>query len=190
MRLIAFLVGLVFVGCAPKPAEIAPNSLDIAPRVFDSARARETLKASADETIQAIFEGDHERLANFTHTRIVEGMGGRTRFKQRMAEMAAEFRANGINFEEIEAAEPSDIVESSGQYFAIVPFKARMKFSDGAVASKPSHLIAISMDDGASWKFVDGDGIGADREKLARIFPEVPDELVLPPIQEIKFEAE
>jgi hypothetical protein len=76
-----------------------------------------------------------------------------------------------------EVAEPKEVIASGERRFAIVPMTVRVKVPEGTLRSK-GFLLAISIDEGKTWTFIDGAGL--TKEKLAQLFPDIPSQLTLP----------
>jgi hypothetical protein len=167
MRFLAFTIVIGLIGCTAKP--------------LDRARASQALMAYAEQVHQATLQRDHQRMAELTHPAVVNGLGGKERFTQRLAEIAAEMSDKGFGITDITLSEPSELVESRSSVYAVVHFDLRMTGPGGATGVKPSYLIGVSTDGGTSWKFIDGDGVAGDRAKLRRVLPDFPDRLELPP---------
>ena len=123
-------------------------------------------------------------MADLTHPTLVEGLGGRTKFVQRLESMAADMKAQGFHILQVTFSEPSELVEASGEVYAIVPFTLEMTAPGDIPGTHPSYLIGVSKDRGANWKFIDGSGVAGDREKLRQVLPNFPSSLPLPAKQE------
>jgi hypothetical protein len=172
MRYITCIVLLVVIGCASKAR---PSSSNV-----DQAQARQILKAQADELGQAALHLDHEKMADFTHPVLIKNMGGRPAFVKALDRFALEIKGQGFQFTSYTVKEPSELVESGGEVFGIVPTEVNLSGPNGAKGRQPSFLVAVSEDRGAHWTFLDGEGIRGDRSKLKALLPNFPDKLELP----------
>jgi hypothetical protein len=148
-RIIPVVLLLGLAGCSSQP--------------LDKEQALKNLKSQAEEVRQAMLEEDHQKMADLTHPTLVEKMGGKARFVQRLESMAGEMKGQGIRLKDMTFSKPSDLVESSGDVYAVVPYKMEIAGLEGA---HPSYLIGVSTDRGGTWKFIDGAGVGGDRGKL------------------------
>lgn len=173
MRLPACVFVAVAVGCSAKP--------------LDPARVRRNLAEHTDRVRWAILQGDHRGLAALTVPAVVDGAGGTEGFVRRVAGFADEARNQGFGFTEVAYSEPSELIESRGAVYAVVPYDLHMTGPGGATGVTPAYLIAVSNDGGRAWKFIDGEGIAGDRAKLLRVLPDFPDRLALPPKQESRW---
>jgi hypothetical protein len=166
MRRTLPLVLAAFVGCSPA----APNQ----------EQTLQNLKAQADSIRHAALNEDHEEMAAFTYPAVVEAVGGRAKFVQKLEKGVAEMRAQGFKFKDIALGEPSGPVEASGELYAVVPERLELTGPRGASGTTASYLIGVSGDRGVSWKFIDGNGVAGDRKKLKQVLPHFPDGLDLP----------
>jgi hypothetical protein len=147
---------------------------------FDDPRAVANLKAQAAEVERAMIEEDHQRMADLTHPLLVNQLGGRGGFIRKLEAVADDLRKQGLKFHSFRFATPSKMIESSGELYAIYPYSLESTGPNGEQVSQPSYLVCTSGDKGMHWKFLDGSGVGGDREKLKRILPQFPDQLSLP----------
>jgi hypothetical protein len=140
------------------------------------------LHAQAEESSRAFMEGNFERLADFTHAKVVELMGGREKMAEFVRKGMADMKEQG--FETLSytpAAAPTQVLREGRQLYAILPAKLRMRTPGGAVFISESFMIAVSADDGKNWRFVSG--AAADAPRLKLLMPEVADKLKLPPVR-------
>ena len=124
-------------------------------------------------------------MADLTYEAVVKGMGGKARFTQRLAEIAAEMTGQGFGIKDLILSEPSElIVSNQGNVYSVVLYNIDMTGPGDAKGLKPSYLIGVSTDRGLNWKFIDGGGIAGDRAKLHQVLPDFPEKLVLPTLPE------
>jgi hypothetical protein len=147
---------------------------------LDKEQAVKNLKTQAGEVGQAILKENHHKMADLTHPTLVEKLGGRTRFIQRLEAMAADMKKQGFRFKEITMSEPSELVERSREVYAIVSYKLVLLEPDETPVTQPSYLIGVSKDRGGTWNFIDGSGIAGSQEKLKQVLPNFPSTLSLP----------
>lgn len=147
----------------------------------DLEKARKSLLASTLQVRQAMLQPDHQLMAELTLPIVVEGMGGREQFTKRLAEISAEMEAGGFKMTDLVLSDPSELVVSKGNVYAIAPYTVHLTAPANGIGSKLSYLICLSTDSGASWKFIDGEGIAGDRAKLLQVIPDFPEQLTLPP---------
>ena len=144
--------------------------------------ATKQLHAQAEESSRAFMEGNYERLADLTHPKVVELMGGREKMAEFVRKSMADMKTQG--FETLSytpATEPTQVLREGRKLYAILPAKLRMRTPGGVVYVSESFIIALSGDDGKNWKFVSG--ATADAAKLKLLMPEVADKLKLPTVR-------
>jgi hypothetical protein len=147
-------------------------------RSADAADAQLTLiKAKAEETSTALVRGDYGKMADFTHPKLVEQVGGRAKMIAMIELGMKEMKAQGIEFKSATVDTPSPVVTEGALLLSVVPFTVKMSVPGGALSQK-SFLIASSADGGKQWYFVDGSGV--DEEKLKLMYGKVPAKLKLP----------
>ncbi len=147
---------------------------------FDPVQARVRLMAQAEQVRSAMLQQDHERMADLTHPALINGMGGRAKYVQKLNEIAAEIKGQGFQFREVILAEPTAVVEGKKAVYAIIPYSIAMTGPGGATGDKPSYFIAVSTDRGNNWKFLDGEGVAGDRAKLLKVIPDFPSKIASP----------
>src|SRR5262249_4226189 len=138
---------------------------------FHQDQARANLLADAEKMRTAILQEDHAQAAGLTHPDVGKSLGGTERFLRRLEEFADEMKRNGFAWQDLVFAEPSEVIEASGDLYAVVPYTLEMAGPGGATGTKPSYLIGVSKDRGKAWTFIDGEGIAGDREKLRQVLP-------------------
>ncbi len=175
MRHVLCLFLAVTVGCSGKPP-------------VNREHALKSLTSQAEEVGQAMLAGDHAKMAQLTHAALVDKLGGRDNFIRQLEMITTDMKDRGFQFKAVTFSEPSDLVESSGKLYAVVPFKLELVAPGVTRGSQTSFLIGVSSDGGAGWRFVDGSGVAGDRSKLESILPEFPPELRLPAKQAPVFE--
>lgn len=166
---------------------VLPLGCSTAP--FDSAKARESLKAQADEACQAMKRQDYQRMLEVMWPAAVEQLGGEKKCKELLEKIADEMKREGTTIDEMALAEPGEIVSSGDNIYAIAPYTMRISLRDGpsgktTIATAKSYLISVSTDRGGNWKFIDGEGIGGNRPKLLKLLPGFPEKLTLPALKD------
>ncbi|HEX6184026.1 MAG TPA: hypothetical protein VFZ44_09125 [Pyrinomonadaceae bacterium] len=147
---------------------------------LDPAAAKH-LREQAEESSRAFMEGNYERLADFTHPKIVELMGGREKLAEVVRKGMVEMTTQGYEtLSYTPAAEPTQVLREGRELYAILPARLRMRTPAGIYVSE-SFMIAVSGDDGKSWRFVSG--ATADAARLKLLMPQVADKLKLPTVR-------
>lgn len=137
-----------------------------------------TIKAQATQMGNALIKKDFTGFAQFNHPRLIEMMGGSDKLIQTMRAGNKQMEEQGVEMTQVEFGEPSPVVKNNRELQATIPQKIIIKTPNGE-ASKPSVLIAVSMDEGKNWVFVD-----AGQNNLAglkKILPNLSDSLAIAP---------
>jgi len=153
--------------------------------LFSTTRAdvhSRLIKETAERTNKALLAADYATVADLTHPKLVQAMGGRPKLIATIQSTVAQMKAQGITFKSASIDNPTDaIAAKNGHLFAIVPFSISVALPFG-VATQKSFLIANSIDQGRSWKFVDAGNV--DPSTLKQVLPDLPPALKLPAKQD------
>ena len=144
-------------------------------RLGEEAAAR--LQTQADECGRAFIEGDFERLADYTHPKVLEKVGGRAGMIAFLQKSVGEMKAEGFNIISYVNAAPTQVLTVGRQTYAILPATLKARVPQGVLASE-TFMLAVSADGGRNWKFVSGSV--ADSAKLKLLFPAAAGRLKLP----------
>ncbi len=131
----------------------------------------------AEEAAQATIKGEYGKLADLTHPKVVEEMGGRERMIGVMKTGLKEMEAKGFEFRSAKVGETAQVVADGDTMYAVVPLDLEMKAPGGYLAVK-SFLLGVSPDKGKSWTFINGDK--AHDATVKKFLPNLPAELKLP----------
>ena len=132
----------------------------------------------------ALVKNDFNAFLKYMHPRVIEIAGGKQKLKSNMDSADAMMKQFGMEFQKIIIGHPGEIISYKGQLQSIVPQNTTMKSQLGELYLETS-LIAISMDQGKHWYFIDTNVYKAD--KLKTELPDLSPKLVIPPQKEPKF---
>ncbi|HEV7700919.1 MAG TPA: hypothetical protein VGO43_11865 [Pyrinomonadaceae bacterium] len=134
------------------------------------------LQKQADEVAKATVANDFAKVADYTHPKLVQKMGGRERLITRIQQAADEIKGVGVTLIGAEMGKPSQIEKIGSVIFAVLPMKMIMRMPDGKYEGQSS-MMAISEDGGQQWKFLDGT---IDQAHFEILFPEVKGKVAVP----------
>jgi len=140
---------------------------------------KQNAKKAADAVIDATRKGDVDRIIESTYEPVIAEVGGREKMAEAIRETFQLVKAL-----ELKAGEPGELHVAGKQTYVVVPTSGIVQVGDIKV-SLNSYLLGISADDGATWKFVDGQGIGEEEERK-KVLPDLPLSLKLPELEEPK----
>jgi hypothetical protein len=152
----------------------------------DDAAIKKAAKEKVEEMNNAIMKEDFGKVADLTHPRVVELMGGRDKMVSAMEAGTKEMKSQGYAFTSVKVDDPSDIVPAGPDLYVVVSFQMEMKAPGGRLKSK-SFVIGVSSDAGKTWTFVNGD---VDLKSVKQVLPDLPDKLKLPDKQKPVFEKD
>jgi hypothetical protein len=142
----------------------------------DDAEVKKAAKAKAEESQAALVKGDYGKLAELTHPKIVEMVGGKEKMAAGLTGVMKKLKEQGIEYKSAKMLEPGDLIRSGKDIYVTVPFTLEMVVPGGRLHSK-SALIGVSNDAGKNWVFIDG-SLGS--ESIKKVFPDLPDAITFP----------
>lgn len=151
----------------------------------DNAAIKKEAKARVEQLNKAVVQNDFEKIADLTHPKVVELLGGRKAMLEMMQKGSKEMASQGVKFESVAVAEPSEPVAGGAELFLTVPFTLKLKVPNGKL-TQHAFVVGISADHGKSWHFVDG----TNPELVKHAIPNLPDQLKLPERQQPTFEKD
>jgi hypothetical protein len=141
------------------PGEAALEAAQTCARAFLAKQPEAAVDCMADEAVGSV--GGRELLVNLLHT------------------ASAVMKAKGIVIEAVDLEPPTRVASAGGKMFAVIRERIMLKMPDGHVRTN-GYLLGVSADDGASWKFVDGNALQKSGT-VSKLFPVFPPDLELPP---------
>ena len=144
---------------------------------IDVPAALAAAEKQAQDMGSAFVAGDLDRLADKTHPRVVEMIGGREKFRKAIEDGFADMKAKGQEFHSLTVGKPEKLVRSNFSLFAIIPQRLVFKTPQGKLWHEGC-LIAVSSDEGRTWTFVDG--AGAAKGNIEIVLPDFPKDLQIP----------
>jgi hypothetical protein len=152
----------------------------------EEAAMQKTAKAQAEETQNALVKGDYGKIADLTHPKVIEELGGREKMIEITKQGLDAIKAGGVEIKSVKVLEPSVPVKSEKAVWIHVPFDLEMK-APGKRISARGGLIGVSTDNGKTWKFID---TSLGRDALKKFVPDMPDKLEIPKMQQPKVVAD
>ncbi|AXG74903.1 hypothetical protein DVK85_11965 [Flavobacterium arcticum] len=131
----------------------------------------------ADKMGKAFVAAEYAVFAKFTHPTIVTMMGGEEKMISEIARSFDLIKEDGVSFEDISYGVPSEIIQYEGQLQCTLPQMIEMKVDGGTVTAN-AVLIAVSMDNGVNWYFIDP--TGNDIATMRKIIPTLSPLLKIP----------
>lgn len=135
------------------------------------------LLQQADKMGNAFVTADYPAFAEFTHPTIVIMMGGKEKMTAEIQRSFELIKSDGVKFEKVTYGIPSKMIQFEGQLQCTIPQMIDMKVKEGTVTAN-SVLIAVSMDNGENWYFVDP--TGNDIATMRKVIPTLSPALTIP----------
>ena len=135
------------------------------------------IKAQAQETIEAMKNLDHKKMAQKTYPKILEMVGGEEALIKLLENQFNQFKAEGITFTSIEIGDPSATVKAGEELHCLIPQKLVLDTKDQIITTN-GYLLGISRDQGKEWYFLDCAQL--NNESVKMILPNFNDELKIP----------
>lgn len=148
-----------------------------------SQNMKTTIKIQAMDMAAALVKNDFNSFLKYMPPRLIEVAGGKQKLKNNMDSADAMMKQFGVEFKKIIVGHPGEIISYKEQLQCIVPQSTTMVSFLGEMFVETS-LIAISIDKGKHWYFVDTNMYKADKLKTA--LPDLSPKLVIPPQKEPK----
>lgn len=137
------------------------------------------IRAEAENSSRAFMNGDFRKVLDLTYPRLIEMGGGREKMLAAVEDQLKEMRDLGMKIISHRVGEPQPSVRAGDKLVAIVPTVLRME-SPEYVFEQNSFWLAVSNDEGKSWRFIDGSSLDAHLLKL--LLPEAVGKLKLPAV--------
>lgn len=129
----------------------------------------------------AFIKGDYETFEKYTYPAIVNAMGGKDRMTAALINSANDRKAKGMIISSIIVDNPSKIVKSGSELQCTLQQHTTIKLNNGTVVAT-STLIAISLDGGKNWSFVDTSN--KDASTMRKMLPNLSTAIIIPPEQQ------
>ena len=145
---------------------------------------RSLIHDKAVELTEAFRKGQYETILALTYPKLTELMGGREKMLSVLKQAVDELNHGTIRVTSTEIGEVSEPVSGGDKLFCVVFENLHLALPNGTGES-PGYLLAISVDQGKTWTFLDGAGLTPEAVKL--VCPDLPATLKLPEKKQPKF---
>ncbi len=143
--------------------------------------APQNIKLQAANMGAAFISGDYKTFANYTFPLVLKSMGGAAKMAAVLTKTTSDMKVKGMSFTNISFDEPSKIIKSGKELQATIAQHTEIKLSQGKLVST-STLIAISIDNGINWTFIDTSN--KDKATLKKALPNLSNAIIIPPPQQ------
>ena len=132
----------------------------------------DALKRGATLLGNATVNGDIDSIIDGTHESVLKISGGRENMRAALSREFQTMAKQGFVINGFDVLNPKAIHKADGKLFSIIPTVLRIDFLNKKIRSK-TFLLAISDDEGRTWKYLDGAGLATEekRNRFAIVFP-------------------
>lgn len=138
---------------------------------------KEAIIADANQSAKAHMSQDVDNYMAFMHPNIIEMGGGKELMKDIISSQISTFSQMNAEMVSVDFDEPGTVVKAGDELHCTIVGVIKLKLGDDDFDS-PLNLLAASLDEGESWKFIDLASYNAQSLKL--YLPDYNDALVLP----------
>ena len=177
-RILILIVAIATYGSVSSEIAVSQQRVRETPR----ASSTERIKQQAQELSEAILSANFDKAAELTYPKLIDLMGGRTKFISALREAMGQIQSDQFRLESVTVGEPRDLIQVKGQQYVIVPTTMKMKVPEGLLVGD-AFMIGVSSDGGHNWTFVDSGGRSMDKTKLKILFPLAAEKLRLPEVK-------
>lgn len=118
----------------------------------------ENLNGDLEAMSSAFLDEKYEVIADYTYPKILEMMGGKEAMVKATQSTMSQMKSQGFTFLEINFKDPSPFYENNGDKQCALTQVLVIVTPEGKIQSE-STLLAISKDEGETWKFLDSSGM-------------------------------
>lgn len=136
-----------------------------------------TIKAQGMEMAKALVKKDFTTFAKYMHPKVIEYAGGSAKLLQQMDTMNVMAAKFGAEIKKITIGNPGKIISYKKELQTTVPQVTEMSSAFGSMTLETT-LVAISDDQGKTWKFIDT--LVTNAKELKKAMPDLSPELVIP----------
>lgn len=140
----------------------------------------EVIKAQANQMANFYKAGNYSGYVKFVHPVIVQSTGGEAKMIELLNKQNTQLKSRNVTISSIVFNPPSEIVKSKSELQCTISQHTELKPAKGRVVTYTT-LIAISTDNGNSWKFIDTSNM--DIATVRKLFPNLSSKITLPPKQ-------
>ena len=135
------------------------------------------IRKDAQALVQATKMSDFKTVVKFTYPPVVKSLGGPDKMIEVLNKSLAEMKNQGASIIGGDIGRPGKILHAGTKLYSVVPEKVIIE-SNGTRLYANSSLLAISLNNGDTWYFIDAGNMSDIQVKQA--FPEIYGKLTIP----------
>ena len=148
---------------------------------IDESTVRENIKVHTDSMKNYFLKKDLKSFLTFTYEPMLKLNGGSGKVKADLENELESFAKEGFAISNIEYENISKFIYAKNQIQCTVTERSEY-LGTGLKMKLKSTVIAISRDQGKTWKFIDP--FGMSLKQLQKYLPELSEEIILPAVEE------
>lgn len=138
------------------------------------------LITQANQMASLFKSGDYKGFLRYLHPSMISGAGGEAKMIELLNNQNAQLKSRGIKISSIIFNLPTEVVRSKNELQCTMSQQTELKPERGRVITYTT-LIAISTDNGKTWKFIDTAKM--DIATVRKLLPNLSSKIILPPKQ-------
>lgn len=139
----------------------------------DMTQAKKNAFVAAKVMNDALVTKDWYTYVETNHPKVIEQIeGGVPGLVKQTKEQVAQLEAAGNTIIAAWPGQPSDIIDTAGEYQLTIPQYMEIRLPTGKLKTETT-LIGISQNKGKKWYFIDLEASGNDVNKLREMFPTI-----------------
>ncbi len=142
--------------------------------IVSGQTSNQSLNSQLREMRKFFLAEDYHAFADYTYPKVIEMMGGKERMIQATESSMNQMKSEGYQIKDIDYKDASGFLSQGKELQCSLTQELLMKIPQGEILSEYT-LIAISEDDGKSWKFLDTSG--KSKETMLKYFPNLPPDI-------------
>ena len=135
------------------------------------------IKSQAEKMVTVFKDENYSSLLDYTYPKILEIAGGKEVLESMVKQMMDDMKADGVFVDSATVGEPGAVFEAGTELHSTITQTVYMKYTGGRMISE-STLLAVSMDAGSNWYFLDIKQLTPAMK--TQFFPEFNPELIIP----------
>ena len=145
--------------------------------IVSSQDISNNIKSQAEKMVTAFKDENYNSLLDYTYPKILEIAGGKVVLESMVKQMMDDMKADGVFVDSAKVGEPGAIFQAGSELHSTITQTVYMKYTGGRMISE-STLLAVSMDAGLNWYFLDIKQLTP--EMKTQFFPDFNPELIIP----------
>ncbi len=143
----------------------------------NSQTVSDNIKSQAEKMVTAFKDENYNSLLDYTYPKILEIAGGKVVLESMVKQMMDGMKADGVFVDSAKVGEPGAIFQAGSELHSTITQTVYMKYTGGKMISE-STLLAVSMDEGINWYFLDIKQLTP--EMKTQFFPDFNPDLIIP----------